>query len=120
MAVEHELDRAHDVVVLSPTDERLTAEIIHEIEALANSQQATGVVLDLGSIRSLVSGSLCPHAEPLRPLLTLHQQLQQQRRKLILCNLDGDVAEVFRITRLDKVLQIQPDVAHALAAIGRT
>jgi anti-anti-sigma factor len=120
MAVEVEGYPERDFVVLTPTDELLTAEVVHEVQALSASQPTKHVVLDLRTIRSLVSGSLYPQAEPLGPLLNLHQQWQHERRRLVLCNLSGGIAEVLRVTRLDNVFEIQPDLAAVLALFQRT
>jgi anti-anti-sigma factor len=115
MTVEVEGYTERDFVVLTPTDELLTAEVVHEVQALSASQPTKHVVLDLRAIRSLVSGSLYPQAEPLGPLLNLNRQLQHERRRFVFCNLGNEIAEVFRVTRLDNVFEIQPDLAAVLA-----
>ncbi len=109
------------IIVLAPTDELLTADVIREIQAVIDFTGANHIVIDLGEIRSLVSGSLYPQAEPFTPLLKLHQQLKHESRRLVLCNLGNDIADVFRITRFDQIFVITPDVAAALSrASGRS
>ena len=103
------------MIVLTPTDELLTADVIQEIDACTESAAVRHVVIDFKSVRSLVSGSLYPHAEPITPLLMLNQKMQNEARRLVLCNLSSEIAEVFRITRIDRILEVQPDLGTALS-----
>lgn len=119
MAVNREDYTEQGIVVLTPTDELLTADVIQEMHAVIDSTAAKHVIIDFNAIRSLVSGSLYPHAEPIKPLLMLNQQLQHETRRIVLCNLGSEIAEVFRITRLDQIFDVQPDLGTALSdAIG--
>lgn len=115
MAVTREEYTEESIIVLTPTDELLTADAVQEVFACTDSAAARQVVIDLKNVRSLVSGSLYPHAEPFKPLLMLNQKLQNEKRQMILCNLSSEIAEVFRITRIDQILQVQPDLRKALS-----
>lgn len=115
MALETQEYPEIDVVVIAPSDELLTAEVVREVHAVSDSRAAMHVILDLGEIRSLVAGSLYPEAEPFTPLMALNKQLQKSRRRFVLCNLNDDVTNVFRRTRLDRIFELQPDVDLALA-----
>jgi len=115
MAVISEEYTKQSIIVLTPTDELLTADVIQEIDACIDSAAARQVVIDFKNVRSLVSGSLYPHAEPIKPMLMLKQKLQNEERRMVLCNLSSEIAEVFRITRIDQILEVQPDLGKALS-----
>ena len=107
------------VLVLTSTDDLLTAGVIQEMRDSIVSSAAKHVIIDLGAVRYLVSASLYPHAEPIAPLINLHRQLLAEARRLVLCNLRNDVAELFRITRLDQFFEVQPDLETAMSnAVG--
>lgn len=46
------------IIVLTPTDELLTADVFQEIDGCTDSVAARQVVTDFKNVRSLVSGSL--------------------------------------------------------------
>lgn len=115
MAVTREEYSEQSIIVLTPTDELLTTDAIREIDVCIDTAAARQVVIDFKNVRSLVSGSLYPHAEPIKPLLMLNQKLQNEKRQMVLCNLSSEIAEVFRITRIDQILQVQPDLRKALS-----
>ena len=50
------------------------------------------------------------------PLIALHKKLQAVGGRLILCNIDPEIYEVFEITRLDKFFNIQKEEQAALQA----
>lgn len=115
MAVNREDYTEQGVVVLAPTDELLTADAVQEIHDCIDSTAAKCVIIDFRTIHSLVSGSLYPQAEPFTPLIMLHKQMSQVARRLILCNLSSEIAEVFRLTRFDQMFEVQPDLGTALS-----
>ena len=47
-------------------------------------------------------------------LITLHRKLQGAGGKLVLCKIAKDIQDVFRITKLDKILDIKPDEQSGL------
>ncbi len=115
MTLAREEYTGKSLIVLTPTDELLTADVIYEIDARIDSAVARQVVIDLKHVRSLASGSLYPDAEPIKPLLTLNQKLQKEKRQMVLWNLSSEIAEVFRITRIDQVLEVHPDLRKVLS-----
>ncbi|MCC9608391.1 hypothetical protein LOC68_10515 [Blastopirellula sp. JC732] len=117
MAINVEQFEGRDVVLLMPTEELLSATVIEAIQTLTDTYLTKRVILDLRAIRSLVSGSLYPDAEPFSPLLKLQNRLQEGKRELVLCNLRTELAEVFRLIRFDKVLNVQADRATTLADV---
>lgn len=105
------------VLVLTPTDDLLTARVVEEIQRRCNENPSHHVVIDCTAVRFFVSGSLAPHAEPIVPLLELHRQLQEEGRRLLLCSLSSEIADVLQITRLDQIFSIQPDVENILSGM---
>jgi len=66
------------------------------------------LVLDFSGVEYISSGGL-------RVLMIAATQLRSQQRKLIVAGLYSVVAEIFAISRFDRVLTIAPDVEAALA-----
>ncbi len=106
-----------EFLVLTFTKPLLNADAVEEAVAAVSSAGCRRVVLDCRAVRHLVSGSLYPHWEPLKPLLTLRRKLQEEGGRLVLCNLEPGIAEVLRVTRLDKLLEVREDVAAAVAGL---
>ena len=51
-------------------------------------------------------------------IMKLNTQCKKDKIRLILCNICPNIMEVFKITRLNKVLDIHPDGVKALEAFG--
>ena len=117
MAVVVEEYSDKSVLVLAPTDELLTAKVIHEIQTHCESNRSNHVVINFKFVHSLVSGSLYPDAAPFEPLIKLHKQFQQDGRQLVLCCLNIEIADVFRVTRLERIFKIQPELDTVLSSI---
>jgi anti-anti-sigma factor len=69
----------------------------------SNAIQQSGereIVVDMSSVRRVCS-------EDLNELIRLHLELQTQGRKLVLENALDHVAQVFSLTRLDRVLELR-------------
>ena len=47
-------------------------------------------------------------------LITLHRKLQAVQGKLVLCKITKDILDVFKITKLDRILAIKNDEQEAL------
>lgn len=118
MAVTREEYTEQGIIVLTPTDELLTADVIGEMHSVIDSTAAKHVIIDFKVIRSLVSGSLYPQSEPFTPLIMLHKKMTQAARQLILCNLGSEIVEVFRLTRFDQMFEVQPDLQTALSSVS--
>lgn len=67
------------------------------------------LLLNFGNVEYLSSAAL-------GKLITLHKKVNTARGKLILCNIDPQIREVFEITKLDKIFTIQRDEQTALQA----
>jgi len=99
------------VIVLTPTDERLTGEVIQQMRAMINCNDVEHVIIDFTAIRCLMGGST------VSPLVRLNQELRQESRQLVCCNLSHEIAEVFRISNLIKIFEVRSNVEVALAKI---
>ena len=95
MTVEKAEYPQQDVVVITPTDEFLTVEVIRETRAISDSLATKYVVLDFRGIRRLRQPAFSQ-------LVKFVIQLKEEDRRPVLCNLNSDIASVFRITRLDR------------------
>jgi anti-anti-sigma regulatory factor len=51
-------------------------------------------------------------------MLKLQPNLKKGGRQLVLCNLSREISEVFRVTRLGRILNTQPDVDAPLASLS--
>jgi anti-anti-sigma factor len=105
------------VAILTFTQPLLNTDAVAEAATVINASKILKVILDLQAVRSLVSGSLFPIQEPLSPLLNLRKQLANDGGLLILCNLAPAIDEVFRITALNQIFEILPDIDSAVACL---
>lgn len=91
-------------------------------EEFLKARQLVGarhVVVDFQPVTYLSSASF-------RPLLSLLREVRARKGRLILCNLQPDVHEVFSVTRLisghgsaPAAFEVQPDAASAVAVLNR-
>ena len=88
-----------------------------EFLAIATQTGAVFVVLDFQTVTFLVSTGI-------RPLLSLNRYLHDKGGRLVLCNLNDNIREIFEQTRListsgatQVVFEVQPDVPTAVASL---
>ena len=67
------------------------------------------ILLNFGNVEYLSSAAL-------GKLITLNKKLQAAGGRLILCNIDPQIYEVFEITKLNKLFNIQKEEQAALQA----
>jgi anti-sigma B factor antagonist len=67
------------------------------------------LLLNFGNVEFLSSAAL-------GKLITLNKKLLAAKGRLILCNIDPQIHEVFEITKLDKFFNIQKEEQTALQA----
>ena len=65
------------------------------------------VLLNFGNVEFMSSAAL-------GKLITLHRKLQAVQGKLILCKIAKDILDVFKITKLDRILTIKSDEQEGL------
>lgn len=88
-----------------------------EAQIIENDVRAQGptrkwrIVMDLSDVTLLASMGL-------GMLVSLHKTCTQNGGKLIVCNIRPDIAEVLRITHLERVLKIVKDREAAVKAVG--
>jgi len=102
-----------EVLVISPngrldgaTAPGLQDHILAKIEA-----GDSAVLLEMSALSYISSAGL-------RAILVAAKRLQKNDGRFALCGLTRQVAEVFEVTGFDAILDIHPDQATALAAMG--
>ncbi|MDP6890740.1 MAG: STAS domain-containing protein [Phycisphaerales bacterium] len=91
-------------------DELVIRSLGEELDAVVAEASSPHIVLDFSQVEHLSSSAL-------GMLITLNSRLQDRSGGLCLAHVNETIGEVFRITRLDRVLKIEPDVASARAAL---
>jgi anti-sigma B factor antagonist len=70
------------------------------------------LALDFAGVQGISSAML-------GKLITLHRRIERAGRKLVLCGLEPDVAEMFHSSRLDDYFKIVAGRSDALAWLGQ-
>lgn len=91
-------------------DERSATSLEQEVSTVAGQNPGLPVVLDLGRVTFAPSVAL-------GALVRLRNGFRFESRRLILVNVTKAVRDTLAVTRLDRVLEIQPSVEAALKAI---
>ena len=103
-----------DITVVSFTDRKILDEqniqvIGEQLFSLVDEQGLKKILLNFSNVEYLSSAAL-------GKLITLNKKLQQAGGKLILCNIDAQIFEVFEITKLDRFFKIIKEEQAALQA----
>ncbi len=109
-----EVEDIGDVTVVNFTDRKILDEqniqaIGEQLFSLVDESGRKKILLNFGNVEYLSSAALAK-------LITLNKKLQQVSGRLILCNIDPSIYEVFEITKLNKLFNIQPEEQTALQA----
>ncbi len=109
-----EVEDIGDVTVVNFIDRKILEEYAIQIigEQLFSLVEEVGrrkLLLNFGNVEFLSSAAL-------GKLITLNRKLQAVGGRLILCNIDPQIYEVFEITKLDKFFHIQKEEQTALQA----
>src|SRR5947199_8514477 len=109
-----EVEDIGDVTVVNFTDRKILDEqniqsIGEQLYGLVDEAGRRKILLNFGNVEYLSSAALAK-------LITLNKKLQQSGGRLILCNIDPQIREVFEITKLNKLFNIQPEEQTALQA----
>ena len=106
------------VVVATLTDEKILEE--SQLLGLEGSfmpliEQNPGIqlIVDFESVKFLTSSVL-------GLLIRVSKKVYETDGKLRLCSINPKILEVFKITRLDKIFEIYPDVDEALVGLRRS
>ncbi len=109
-----EVEQIGDVTVVNFIDRKILDEqniqiIGEELFRLVDEEGCRKLLLNFGNVEFLSSAAL-------GKLITLNKKLQASKGRLILCNIDPQIHEVFEITKLDKFFNIQKEEQMALQA----
>ena len=102
-----------DVVVLRPVgriDLDTTPPLQDRLLPLAEAP-GTKVVVDFAGVTYISSSGL-------RALMLGAKAAKAGQGRLVVCNLNANVAEIFRISRFHLVVEVQADLAAALATLS--
>ena len=109
-----EVEHIGDVTVVNFVDRKILDEqniqiIGEQLFSLVDEEGLRKLLLNFGNVEYLSSAAL-------GKLITLNKKLQAVGGRLILCNIDPRIHEVFEITKLDKFFNIQKEEQAALQA----
>lgn len=109
-----EVEDIGDVSVVNFTDRKILDEqniqiIGEQLFSLVDELGRRKILLNFGNVEYLSSAAL-------GKLITLNKKLQAAGGKLILCNIDPQIYEVFEITKLNKLFTIYKEEQAALQA----
>ena len=107
-----EVEDIGDVTVVNFVDRKILDEqniqiIGEQLFSLVDEVGRRKILLNFGNVEYLSSAAL-------GKLITLNRKLQAVRGKLILCNLDPTIVEVFEVTRLNKFFTIRKEEQEGL------
>jgi len=107
-----EVEDIGDVTVINFVDKKILDEqniqvIGEQLFSLVDQDGRRKLLLNFGNVEYLSSAAL-------GKLITLNKKLQGVGGRLILCNIDPQIYEVFEITKLDKFFNIQKEEQAAL------
>ena len=103
-----------DVLVVNFIDRKILDEqniqiIGEQLFSLVDEAGRRKILLNFGNVEYLSSAAL-------GKLITLNKKLQAAGGRLILCNIDPQIYEVFEITKLNKLFNIHKEEQAALQA----
>ena len=109
-----EVEDIGDVTVVNFVDRKILDEqniqiIGEQLFSLVDEEGWRKILLNFGNVEYLSSAAL-------GKLITLNKKVQAAGGRLILCNIDPQIYEVFEITKLDKFFNIQKKEQAALQA----
>lgn len=96
-------------VAIPQIDDRNADRLSHEMERATATRPQPQVVLDLGRVEYLSSAAL-------GIFIAYRQKLDREGGKLRLCGLQTNIAQIFRLTKLDRAFDIRPDLQGALSS----
>lgn len=106
-----------DILTIRVLDERLIdpeqlKRLFDDLHALLGKSDEQQVVLDFAAVKFMASAML-------GKLVALNKKCVEYKAKLKLCSVAPDILEVFKITRLNKVFDIQSDEATARKSFNK-
>src|SRR5256886_5617472 len=112
-----EVEDIGDVTVVNFTDKKILDEqniqvIGEQLFSLIDELGRKKILLNFGNVEYLSSAAL-------GKFITLNKKVNAAGGRLILCNIDPQIYEVFEITKLNKLFNIQKEEQAALQAFCR-
>ena len=109
-----EVEDVGDIAVVNFVDKKILDEqniqmIGDDLFRLVDELGRRKVLLNFANVEFMSSAAL-------GKLITLNKKLQQAGGRLVLCNIDPQIHEVFEITKLDKFFKIMKEEQAALQA----
>jgi anti-sigma B factor antagonist len=106
-----------DILTIRILDERLVEpellkRLFDDLYALLGKSEEQQVVLDFSAVKFMASSMLSN-------LVALKKKCDEYRAKLKLCSVTPDILQVFKITKLNKLFDIQPDEATARKSFSK-
>ena len=92
-------------------DELLIQSLGDELIGLSQDTDVNSVVLDFDKVEFMSSAMI-------GKLVLLNKKCGAANKPLRFCCINDNLMEVFKLTNLDKVFQIDPDVATSVGVIG--
>jgi anti-sigma B factor antagonist len=90
-------------------DETKLEELGRELTEMLNKTSEERVILDFRNVKFMSSSMLSK-------LVAVNRKAGEFKVKLKLCSIDSEIRQVFKITKLDKLFEIENDEASARAA----
>ena len=107
-------ERVGPVLCVRVVDEHITEResgiLYDETEALID-ERCTAIVLDLASVGMLASAGI-------GAVVKLHKRMGERKGMLAVCGLSTELTELFKLTRMDRLLMVKPDRDAAIAALS--
>ena len=109
-----EVEHIGDVTVVNFVDRKILDEqniqvIGEQLFGLVDQEHVKKMLLNFGNVEYLSSAAL-------GKLITLNKKVAAAGGRLVLCNIDPQIYEVFEITKLNKLFNIQKEEQAALQA----
>ena len=107
--------RDGDVVRVEFTEKHITDEVAirmigNELTKLVDGLQKPKVIVSFRGVENLSSAAL-------GTLLTVLNRVKARDGQMRLCDINANILQIFEITKLNKVLRIEKDVASAKASL---
>lgn len=105
----------NDVTIATLADQK----ILDELSISQIGQKLNGLAAEADPPKLVINFENVTHmsSSALGMLITLHKRVREAHGELRLCNIQPTITEVFKITRLDEIFEIQSDVDSAVESI---
>lgn len=93
-------------------DELNVQQLGQELNDLVDKEYMVRMVINFTKIKFLSSAVL-------GKLISLNKKIQAQKGQLAFCSINNDIMQVFKITRLDKLIPIYDDEDKAIKGVAK-